>query len=99
MDTSLNPAVNVGPTRAHPALALLLALLSIPGTTWAWDLDIPVPGFLIGGPLGLAAIVLAVHARRDQSGTVSRPTATAASVIAALALGQMVIWTAVSLVS
>lgn len=98
MDTSLNPAVNVGPTRTHPALALVLALLSIPGTTWAWDLDMPAPGFLIGGPLGLAAIVLAVRARRDQSGTASRGTATAAIAIATLALGQMVVWTAVSLV-
>jgi len=75
MDTTMNRSVDVGPTRARPGLALFLALLSIPGTTMVWDLDVPVPGLWIGGPLGVAAILLA-----------------------ALALGQMIIWTAVSLV-
>jgi hypothetical protein len=46
----------------HGALALLLALLGVPGVTIAWDL--PAGGFWIGIPLAVAAIVVGVRARR-----------------------------------
>ena len=92
MDTTLNrPAVDVGPPQARPGLALVLALLSIPGSTIAWSL--PAGGLWIGLPLGLAAIVLGVRAR--QAGIRVR-MATAAIVLAGLAIGQMVVCTAVS---
>ena len=45
MDATLNRPVDVGPTRARPGLALLLALLSVPGTTVVWDLDVPLPAY------------------------------------------------------
>jgi hypothetical protein len=98
MDTTMHRSVDVGPTRARPGLALLLALLSVPGTTMVWDLDVPVPGLWIGGPLGVAAIVLAVRARREPISKAGSGMALAAIILAALALGQMIIWTAVSVV-
>ena len=99
METTLNRTVDVTSTRARPGLALLLALLAIPGTTMVWDLDVPLPGFWIGGPLGVAAIILARRARREQLTKGARAMTIAAIAIAALALGQMLIWTAVSLAS
>ena len=92
MDTTLNrPAVDVGPPQARPGLALVLALLSIPGSTIAWDL--PAGGLWIGLPLGIAAIVLGVRARRAG---IRVGMATAAIVIAGLAIAQMVVWTTIS---
>lgn len=98
MDATLNRSVDVGPTRARPALALLLALLSIPGTTMVWDLDVPLPGFWIGLPLGVAAIVLARRARREGVSKAGSIMAIAAIVLATLAIGQMLVWTAISAV-
>ena len=95
-NTAARPSVDLAPERAHPGLALLLALLSIPGSTVAWDL--PAGGLWIGLPLGVAAIVLALRARRLQPGA-SHRMATAAMAIAGLALGQMVVYTLVSAVS
>jgi hypothetical protein len=92
MDTTLNrPAVDVGPPQARPGLALVLALLSIPGSTIAWDL--PAGGLWIGLPLGIAAIVLGVRARRAG---IRVGMATAAIVIAGLAIAQMAVWTTIS---
>jgi len=92
--TVQRPTVDVGPHNARPGLALLLAILSLPGSTVAWDL--PSGGLWIGLPLGVAAIALAVQARRATGP--SRST-TAALVLAGLALGQMVVVTIVSAVS
>ncbi len=87
-------AVDLAPARAQPGLALVLALLALPGSTIAWDL--PAGGYWIGLPLGIAAIVLGVRARRELGGS---RLATAAIVIAALCIGQMVVYTAVSALS
>ncbi len=98
MESTVNrPAVDVGPQRARPGLALLLAVLSVPGSTIAWDL--PAGGLWIGLPLGLAAIVLGIRARRELAGEAGSRMALAAIVLAALALGQMVVWVAVSAIS
>lgn len=95
METTLNrPAVDVGRPRARPGLALVLGLLSLPGSTIAWDL--PLGGLWIGLPLGVAAIVLGLRARRAGVGV---GMATVAIVLAGLAIGQMVVWTAVSALS
>jgi hypothetical protein len=86
------PAIDLAPaTRPRPTLALVLALLAVPGSTVAWDL--PGGGLWIGLPLALAAIVLGVRARRAGSGTTR---ATAAVVLAGVCIAQMVVWTAVS---
>ena len=95
MESTVNrPAVDVGPQNARPALALFLAVLSVPGSTIAWDL--PAGGLWIGLPLGLAAIVLGIRARRELAGEAGSRMALAAIVLAALAIGQMVVWVAAS---
>ena len=81
------PAVDVAPQTARPGLALLLAVLAVPGSTWAWEL--PLGGLWIGLPLAVTAIVLGRRARRAGSG---RAMATAAIVIAGLCLAQMAIY-------
>ena len=96
MESTVNrPAIDVAPHPApRPGLALVLALLAIPGSTIAWEL--PAGGFWIGLPLGVAALVLGLRARRQGVGT---GKATVAIAIAALAIGQMVVWTIVSALS
>jgi hypothetical protein len=91
------PAVDVGPKSARPGLALLLGILSIPGSTVAWDL--PAGGLWIGLPLGIAAIVLGVRARREGVRGAGAVMAVAAIVLAGLAILQMAVWTTVSIVS
>jgi hypothetical protein len=83
------PIGRAGTDRRH-IWALVLALLSIPGSTWAWEL--PAGGLWIGLPLGVAAIVLGWAVRE-------RTAAKVAIVLAGLALAQMIVWTLVSLVS
>ena len=87
------PAVDVATDRPKPGLALLLALLAVPGSTIAWDL--PAGGLYIGLPLAIAAIILGVRARRDQKSGI----ALAAIIIAGLCIAQMAIWMLVSVVS
>ncbi len=100
MNATLNPSVDVGhTTTARPGLALLLAVLAVPDTTMVWDLDVPLPGFWIGPPLGIAAIVLARRARQEPLSKAGSAMAIAAIALATLAIVQMLIWTAVSVVS
>ena len=72
--------------RQRGGLALLLAVLGVPGVTIAWDL--PAGGFWIGIPLAVAAIVLSVRARRAR-----RRLATAAIVLAAIEILFTATWT------
>ncbi len=92
MESTVNrPAVDLDQHQPRPVLAFVLALLSIPGSTIAWSL--PAGGLWIGLPLGVAAIVLGLRARRAAAKT---GLATAAIVIAGLALLQMVVYTIAS---
>ncbi|HEX9598602.1 MAG TPA: hypothetical protein VF963_04430 [Gaiellaceae bacterium] len=88
------PAVDVGLQRARPRLALVLAVLSIPGSTIAWDL--PAGGLWIGLPLAIVAIVLGIRARRELASRAGSRIAIVAIVLAVLALGQMVVFVALS---
>jgi hypothetical protein len=98
MQTSATrPAVDVGPRTSRPGLALVLGVLSVPGSTIAWDL--PYGGLWIGLPLGVAAIVLGVRARRDRAPGSGSIMATTAIVLAVLSIGQMAVWTTVSALS
>jgi hypothetical protein len=95
MQTSTTrPSVDVGPRSSRPGLALALGILSVPGSTIAFDL--PHGGFWIGLPLAIAAIVLGVRARRDRVPGAGMKMATTGIVLAVLSIGQMAIWTAVS---
>ena len=59
-------------------------------STVAWDL--PAGGLWIGLPLGVAAIVLGIRARRELAGEAGSRIAIAAIALATLAIGQMVVW-------
>jgi hypothetical protein len=89
-------AVDLAKPAARPGLALVLAILSIPGSTVAWDL-FDGGGFVIGLPLAIAALVLGVQARQRSSE--GRGRATAAIVIGALMVALPVIWIAVAALS
>jgi hypothetical protein len=93
--TSSRPAVDLDARQTHPGLSLALAILSVPGSTMAWDL-FDGAGFVIGLPLAVAAIVLAAPARRegDRNGL-----ATAAIAIAGAMIAMTVVWTLVSVIS
>jgi hypothetical protein len=73
-----------------PRLALMLALLGIPGSTLAWDL--PAGGFWIGMPLAVAAIVVGVRAHAE-AGPAGRRIALAAIVLAAIEILFTASWT------
>jgi hypothetical protein len=74
---------------ARPVLALILALLSIPGSTLTWD-ALPGGGYVFGFPVAIAAVVLGVQAmRRSSSG---RAPAIAAVVIGVAMLVMMIAW-------
>ncbi len=92
--TAQRPAVDVGPTESRPGLALALAILSVPGSTLAWDL--PAGGLWIGLPLAIAAIVIGQKARQAKGGSTM---ATVAIVIAGLMIAQMAVWSIASLLS
>src|SRR3954468_2481773 len=95
--TVRRPAVDVGTSHPRPGIALLLSLLAVPGSTWAWDL--PAGGLWIGLPLAVAAIVIGLRARRELAGGRGTGMATAAVVIAGLCVAQMAVWTVAELVS
>jgi hypothetical protein len=95
--TASRPAVDVGNAHPRPGIALLLSLLAVPGSTWAWDL--PAGGLWIGLPLAVAAIVIGLRARRELAGGRGTGMATAAVVIAGLCVAQMAIWMLVSALS
>jgi hypothetical protein len=95
--TAGRPSIDIASERPRPGLALFLAVLSVPGSTIAWDL--PSGGLWIGLPLGVAAIVLASRARRQPMGRAGTRMAVGAIALAALAIGQMVVYTIVSAVA
>ena len=72
----------------------MLAVLSVPGSTIAWDL--PAGGLWIGLPLAVAAIVLGIRARGELAGAKRSRMALVAIVLAALTIGQMLVYVAAS---
>ena len=94
MENTIQRTIDVAPRTARPGLALLLALLAIPGSTLAWDL--PAGGLWIGLPLAVAAIVLGVRARPSLA---DRRLANAAIAIAALCIAQMAVYSLASALS
>ena len=77
---------------ARPVLALVLALLSVPGSTLTWD-TLPGGGYVFGLPLAAAAIVLGVQARRRSE--TGRGIALAAILVGAAIVAMMAVWTVV----
>jgi hypothetical protein len=86
---AVRPAVDVAPNApARPALALGLALLSVPGVTITWDLS-AIAGFA-GTGVGIAAIVLGLQARSRLDGEKGTRMATVAVAVATLAVLSVV---------
>jgi hypothetical protein len=89
--TDMSTAPAVLPAARRPArLALILALLGLPGSTIAWGL--PAGGFWIGMPLALAAVAVGVRclSGTDQRG---RRLAIAAIVLGAIEILFTAAWT------
>jgi hypothetical protein len=89
---STTTGIDLSARPARPVLALVLGLLSVPGSTLTWD-SAPGGGFVFGLPLAVAAIGLGVQARR-RSGTGSGK-ALAAIVIGGAMLAMVAAWTIV----
>jgi hypothetical protein len=87
-------SVNVGPTATSRAstIALVLGILSVPGSLLAWD-TLPGGGFVWGLPLAVAAVVVGVQAVR--SGATGRGSAITGIVLGGAMIAMMVVWTAV----
>jgi hypothetical protein len=94
--TAARSGIDLAGRPARPGLALVLALLSIPGSTATWD-TLPGGGFVWGVPLAIVAIVLGAQSLRRSSA--GRGKAQAAIVIGGAMLAMMVIWTVVETVS
>ena len=79
--------------RDYSTFALVLALISVPGSILTWE-TLPGGGFVWGAPLAVAAVALGVMSRRA-----GRGKAVAAIVIGGAMLAMMVVWTVVALVA
>ena len=90
--TAARTGIDLTARPARPVLALVLALISVPGSTLSWE-TLPGGGFVFGLPFAIAAIVLGVQARR-RSGA-RRGVAFAAVAIGAAMVAMMVAWTVV----
>jgi hypothetical protein len=83
--------VELDRTGDRSILALVLAVLSVPGSIVTWDV-LPGGGFVWGAPLAVAAVGLGLASLRANRGR-----AIAAVVIAGAMIAMMVIWTIASL--
>jgi hypothetical protein len=84
--TASRAGIDLTARPTHPSLALILALLSVPGSTVAWD-SLPGGGLVFGYPPAIAAIVFGVQTLRRGGG--GRGKAIAGIVIAGLMLAMM----------
>jgi hypothetical protein len=86
-------SIDLSARPARPVLALVLGLLSVPGSMLTWD-TLPGGGFVWGLPFAVAAIVLGIQARqRTETG---RGKALAAIVIGGAMVAIMAVWTIVA---
>lgn len=87
--TASRSGIDLTARPAHPGLALVLALLSVPGSTLTWD-ALPGGGFVFGYPLAIVAIILGVQARqRSENG---RGKALAAILVGGAMVAMMTVW-------
>jgi hypothetical protein len=91
--TASRSSVGIDTQSSRPGLALVLAVLSVPGSTLTWD-TLPGGGFVFGAPLAIAALVLGLQARR-RSAASGGGKALAAILIAGAMLAMMLVWTVV----
>jgi hypothetical protein len=86
---SAHTPIDLAPAdRARPGLALALALVSVPGVTIAWDIS-GIAG-IAGTAIGIAAMVVGLKSRARLAGAKGTRMATAAVIIAGLAVLSVV---------
>jgi hypothetical protein len=87
-------SVNIEPgaTSRTSIVALVLGILSLPGSLLTWD-TLPGGGFVWGLPLAIAAVVVGVQAVR--SGASGRGLAIIGALLGGAMILMMVVWTAV----
>jgi len=92
--SNTNHSVNVQPeaTSRLSGIALVLGILSLPGSLLAWD-TLPGGGFVWGLPLAIAAVAVGVKAVRDRAS--GRGAAITGIVLGGAMIAMMVVWTAV----
>jgi len=92
--SNTNHSVNVQPssTSRTSIIALVLGILSLPGSLLTWD-TLPGGGFVWGLPLAVLAVILGVKAVRD--GPTGRGAAVGGIVLGGAMIAMMVVWTAV----
>lgn len=90
--TSTASGIDLPARPARPALALVLGLLSVPGSLLTWD-TLPGGGFVFGFPFAIAAILLGIQARRHAD--TGRGKALAAILIGGAMVAMMTVWTIV----
>lgn len=86
---STTSGIDLSARPAHPVLALVLGLLSVPGSTLTWD-TLPGGGFVFGFPFAIAAIVLGIQARRRAD--TDRGKALAAILLGGAMVAMMTVW-------
>ena len=90
--TSTASGIDLPARPARPAFALVLGLLSVPGSLLTWD-TLPGGGFVFGFPFAIAAILLGIQARRHAD--TGRGKALAAILIGGAMVAMMTVWTIV----
>jgi hypothetical protein len=84
--------VDLNTKRDHSTIALVLALISVPGSIFTWDV-LPGGGFVWGAPIAIGAVALGIR-----SMSASRGKSLAAILIASAMIAMIVVWTTVELV-
>lgn len=84
--------VEPGSTSRASTIALVLGILSLPGSILTWD-TLPGGGFVWGLPLAIAAV--AVGAQAVRSGASGRGFAIAGIVLGGAMFAMMAVWTVV----
>jgi hypothetical protein len=89
---SQSAGVDVAATTSRlPYVALILGILSVPGSILTWDTSLPGEGFLWGLPVGLLAVVLGIVALRARAG--ARWASITGSVLGGAMVAMVVVWT------
>ena len=80
------------PTSRLPYVALLLGIISVPGSILTWDSGLPGEGFVWGLPVAVAAVAVGIAALRGRAA--ARWAAYVGLTLGAAMTLMIVLWTA-----